>query len=287
MTETAPTLVDEALRRISVRPPYFGLREIEHVAPGVVRAPIDPAHPTNPEVGAIEAGQAARHLAILGSCAAALAREDDKRNHYLAMQAHYVRCSASPSTPVTEPLVAEAVATWLDKRSVRALTKLSTESGQGLVIIDLTYAVLAPKMFHRFNHLPDTALPIPVTQTSLLDAPVTETPEGVQMVCGPIPTSVCDGHFPDFPAAPVAVVMQTLCRTAGFALAKELDVEPGFIIEEGHVEATKLAVAGQQLVLDASYVKAVGDKHHMRGTARADGDVVGEVQVTMSVPPAS
>lgn len=284
ITETSTTLIDEALRRISVTPPYFALQELEATATGLLAARVPSAAPTGPECGAVEAGQAARHLAILGSCAAALARDDDHKHHYLATKANYSRTPGAPSAPVNEPLRAEAFATWIDKRTARALITLVADSGHELTRLDVTYAVMTPRMFERFHQPSAFELPIPHVSHGLLDAPVLSTDDGVRMVCGPVPTGLCAGHFSDYPAAPIAIVMGQLCKTAGYALAKELAIEPCYRIEEGDVQATKLAMAGQQLVLDASYLMGLDEHHVLLGTARADGEVIGEVRVTMTVP---
>ncbi len=274
----------KALERISVRPPYFDLSNMEELGDGIVRADVQPCSPAAPECGAIEAAQVARHLAILGSCAAALSRDNDDRHHYLATRAHYTRLSNSPSV-VDEPLRAEAIASWADKRNARALVKLSTENGQGLNLLDVEYTVLTPKMFVRFNPPIDDAVIQAGTDVDLGDLPfeVEAIEDGVRVACGPVPSSLCAGHFPGYPAAPVAIVMGQLCRAAGLAMNRHLDMEDGrYRIEEGHVTASGLARAGQDLVLDARYERPVRGGHQLRGLAMADGETVGEVLVTMS-----
>ncbi len=278
-----------ALGRISVGPPYFDLREMEELGEGIVSATIASAPVPHPEVGAIEAAQVARHLAILGSCAAALARDDDDRHHYLATRAHYTRLSNAP-TAAHGPLRAEAIASWSDRRSARALVKLSTTDGQGLNLLDVEYTVLTPKIFRRFNPAVEPGS-VETGAGLMLDGEPLDTEPfdaesiagGVRVDGGPIPAALCAGHFPDYPAAPVAIVMGRLCRAAGLAMCRHLDMADGrFRIEEGHVVAAKLARAGQRLVLEARYVKPVRGGHELQGVALADGETVGEVVVTLS-----
>ena len=77
--------------------------------------------------------------------------------------------------------------------------------------------------------------------------------------------------------------MGQLCRVAGLAMNRHLDNPDGrYRIEEGHVVASKLGRAGQRLTLEARYLKPARGGHELAGTARADGDVIGEVTVTMS-----
>ena len=260
---------------------------MEHKGSGVATAMVPVTPPPLPERGPIEAAQVARHLAILGSCAAALSRDDDQPHHYLATRAHYSRLAGGPETLVGGMLRAEAVASWPDKRTARALVKLMTTDGDGLHLLDVHYSVLTPRMFERLHPHTDAE------SESAIDPLVDSGPEmdselvvagsdGVTVDGGIIPESVCAGHFARYPAAPVAIVMGRLCRAAGLGLAAKLDRELEYQIEEGHVVANKLARAGQRLVLEARYGRPVGAGHLMYGTARADGEVIGEVAVTLS-----
>ena len=264
---------------------------MQHRGDGVVSALVPASPPVAPERGAIEAAQVARHLAILGSCAAALSRDDDEPHHYLATKAHYARLSGGPDAVQGGILEAEAVASWIDRRNARALVKLITMEGQGLHLLDVHYSVLTPKMFTRLHppvELVDNAAADSVAGARTGDGEIVALDhEGIEVDGGIIPAEACAGHFPGYPAAPVAIVMGRLCRAAGLALSARLDAEIGYQIEEGHVVASRLARAGQRLALAASYERPVSGGHLLRGTATADGEVVGEVSVTMSVTEAS
>lgn len=272
---------DRALARIAVQPPYFGLVDLEDLGGGIAAAVVPTSPARAPERGAVEAAQVARHLAILGSCAAALARDDDARHHYLATEAHYMRLAGGPLEVGEGPLRAEAVASWIDRRSARAYVKLMTEDGHGLHVLDVRYAVLTPKMFARLHPpidvsaAPDDEGRFFATEPEVIDG-------GLRVDCGPIPPRVCAGHFPHYPAAPVAVLMGQLCRVAGMSLASHLDRPLDFQIEEGRVEASKLAIAGQHLTLEARYGHAVDIGHLLHGVAFADDEEVGRVDVTVS-----
>lgn len=287
------TTTDRALARISVRQPYFDLRDLAETGEGIVTASVPGAPTGGTEVGAMQAAQVARHLAILGSCAAALGRDSDDRSHYLATTAHFARLSNAPNT-TDEPLRAEAVASWVDRRTARAFIKLSTESGCGLNMLDVGYTVLAPKMFARLHPPidestidadPDAHAGTNAAAGQIADLPfdVTYGDAGLEVACGPVPAALCAGHFPEYPAAPVAIVMGQLCRAAGLSLAEHLGRQPvAYRVEEGRVSAQKLARAGQHLVLHTAYDMPVPGGHQLTGRAEADGEVVGEMTVTMS-----
>ncbi|MEL7156691.1 MAG: hypothetical protein AAFN30_08840, partial [Actinomycetota bacterium] len=240
--------------------------------------------------GVVEAAQVARHLAILGSCAAALARDDDQRHHYLATRAHYMRLAGAPDRLIDDHLEAQAVATWVDKRSVRANVKLATPEGTGLHVLDVAYSVLTPRMFARLQ--PGLEGPGPAAVDGVGDGdgagqpPVPTAIEGgLRLDLGPIPASWCAGHFPDHPAAPVAIVMGELCRLAGRCAIEQAPGAEGYQIEQGFVEASALAVAGQRLVLEATHDHVGPGGHVLHGRALADGEPVGAVDVTVSTWP--
>ena len=279
---------ERVLERIAIDRPYFALEEVEEIGPGMATAVVPLQLPRRGERGPIEAAQAARHMAILGSCAAALAREDDAVHHYLAVEASYMRSAGAPDRVGDGHLRANATASWLDRRTARAMVVLGTEAGEALTMLDVRFAVMTPRMFGRLNP------PVVHDLTQLTSEPsewnpfetgtVTATSSGLRLDCGPVPAAACAGHFPDYPAAPVAVLMGELCRTAAEALALRLGGSTNYSIDAGHVTASRLAGAGQQLMLEASYERGVGSQHEMRGTATADGEPVGEVRVRMSSP---
>ena len=317
MTLTAPNpvLLDQreavdvtaaALERISVAAPYFALEQLTETDDGVA-ALVPISSPMHPETGFIEATQVARHLAILGSCAVALQREDDERHHYLATRAHFLR-----TANVTDPggryggavLEAEATGIWIDRRSARSLVKLNGPDGEASHILDVHYTVMTPRMFDRLmppigpalngagngtRTIEADTMPAASNGTRASDPRIefsvgSSGNDAVRFDCGPIPNEMCAGHFPQYPAAPVALVMGRLAQAAGLAMNRHMGFgELSYQVDEARVVATKLGRAGQNRVLNAEYVKRVGGGHLMRGTAEADGEVIGEMDLTLSV----
>lgn len=302
--ETADAGADagtKVLGRISVGPPYFDLRDVVDVGNGVVTASVPINPPTQPETGLVAAAQVARHLAILGSCAVALQRDDDCRHHYLATGAHFLRTANEIDVVQAMDLIeacgpnrirAEAIGTWIDRRTARAFVKLLGIDCQSMHVLDVQYTVLTPRMFGRLqptfepSTLNGSDLGLETAEGQADDAmpfEVYDTERGVQVDCGTIPVSMCEGHFPDYPAAPVALVMGHLARAAGIAMNRHLGFgELNYQVDEARVVATKLGRAGQRLILNARYGRRVGGGHLMIGTAEADGEVIGELELTLS-----
>jgi len=277
-------LTRAALSRISVTPPYFALTDLEFGVDGALIATIPPSPPPAPEVGTIEAAQASRHLAILGSCAVAFQNESDQRHHYLAIAAEYERVGPAPTRPIETAMWATAQATWKSNRSAVATMVLFAADGEVLNRLRVTYAVLKSKMFRRLNPMIETARS---SSCGSSERTLSESSRGrVVADCGPVPMSLCAGHFPGHPAAPVALVMGRLALTTRDALCSQLGFEVAYRLETASVEATGLAQPGQQLVLHAEYDHKQADGSHViLGRAVADGVQVGAIKIAMAALP--
>lgn len=276
---SASAATKRAIDRISVTAPYFAFDDLALHDDGTVEGTVQPVTPGDRETGAIEAAQVARHLAIIGSCSAALQRDDDRKHHYLAIHAEYERSPMSPRDAIADPCMARGLATWTDKRTATAETELIGPDGAVLNRLRVTYAVMAPRMFDRLNPMVD----VPATEMSLGETLVIEQRGVALRDCGPVPTAMCEGHFPGRPAAPVALLMGRLVATAADAMFSHLDTETAhYRVDGGTVEATRLAQAGQHLVLRASHEHERDGTHHLRGIATADEQVVGTVEVQLS-----
>ena len=109
----------------------------EHVAP---------EHPMLAETGPIYA-EAGRHLAILGSCAAAMNNPTRARHYYLAREA-YLERSTAPVAPQAL-LTCNAEADFTDKRTAHANCSLFVRD-EKLFTLDVSYSVLSEALFTRF-----------------------------------------------------------------------------------------------------------------------------------------
>lgn len=301
------SLVDvtaRALDRISVRAPYFDLRDMAADDDGTVRALVPVAPPLHPETGLMAATQVARHLAILGSCAVALQSPDADRRHYLATRAHFLRTANlaegdgrwDDRIRGVALLEAEASGSWIDRRSARSLVKLYGPDGQLSHALDVHYTVMAPRMFARLMPPIDPevlrddstgAATVPgragggVERFDVRDA---TDGDGLIVDCGSVPVDMCAGHFPSYPAAPVTLVMGQLARAAGIAMNRHLGFgDLTYSIDEARVVASRLGRAGQRLTLRARYDRRVGGSHLLIATAEADGEMIGEMELTLSV----
>lgn len=204
----------DILSRICVQPPYFALDEMTFPVAGEASARI-PVQSPSPE-GVISAAETMRHGAILGLCSLASAAPDDGRRYYLAT-AGIGNWDYDPTT--TGQLEGRAIGTWGDKR--RGTASIVLTVGRD-VVADLVvdYAVFTAAAFARFFsflHDPDAPDPVGnphVDGLPLLDA-VVDADQGIgsASVCA-LPEQ-CAGHFPQYPAVPVAMLLRASMELAG------------------------------------------------------------------------
>jgi hypothetical protein len=196
----------DLLARICVRPPYYALHN-ERFTENIFSAEAVAELPQGLALGPMRPGDISRHGAIAGSCAVALHQRDTHRRFYLARKATY---QGFPSeAPYGSTVQFSAAVKELDKR--RATAQVHAYVGASLLAtLEVEYSILSVTLFERLNAERRRA-------TSRLEhlKPVGEYPvqwqgeTGIKMI-PQVPQSACAGHFDDFPAAPVALLMDQL-----------------------------------------------------------------------------
>jgi len=300
---------DEILPRICVRPPYFALEDLRaSSAPGSeVTARVRVEQPLGRELGPISAAEVGRHMAILGSCAAALAQPSPGRHYYLANVATLRNVMTGPeTTTAARPLRGYARAQLVDKRRAEAQTRIVTAEGAPLYQLDVGYHVIAEKLFTRLHAParrelrtgerggeipsedqlavlrraranPYSSIVLPELAALSADA-ISSVPRAVR-------AEECNGHFAMYPALPVAVVMYALIHQAGRLLAhRSGDDALAFTVKHARAEAVTLAWAGDMITFAAQHVGAQASTHRFTGQALVDGHrSVGTIELELAV----
>jgi 3-hydroxymyristoyl/3-hydroxydecanoyl-(acyl carrier protein) dehydratase len=271
---------------ICVRDPYFAFQRFDVDSEQVTSALVA-EHPLADEVGPIAAAEAGRHLAIIGSCAAAMANPTRARHYYLAREA-YIERTTAPVPPDVSRLTAHATASMPDKRTARAQCSLFAGDGK-LFSLDVNYAVLSEAIFTRFYGKyatePDNVTPLQRVNPyrSSLPLEIFEN-DGKRMrgTLGVIRKELCAGHFTRFPCLPVAALMHALSRAAGALFVQRAGLPLKYTVESAEVSAKELAFAGTRLDLEASYMgeTARGEKFCVRGISDS-GNEIGELIVVL------
>lgn len=284
---------------IDVRPPYYALHSVSAPSTGEVRAQVRREHPLGHEVGPLAAAEAGRHLAILGACACSSVREPATLHYYLAHRARIIG-HRDPAAENAREFTVSARAVSSSVREARAHAALRAVGSDSLLYeLEVTYKVLARPVFERLfaAHRRDlrsqprdgaigervdierrknpyrNSLPLDITQRSA---------EGVRAVLAEIEPEMCAGHFPMYPALPVAILMDSLHSLSGEAMRARWGDSMRYRLIRADVHADRLAFAGQRVEFDARHCGDVADGEQYEAIARlADGTQVGRLVVDL------
>ncbi len=295
------------MKRIEVREPYFALQNLSLDAAGRIHAEVPVEQPLGQEVLPLCAAEAGRHLAILGSVATAFANPNPEKYFYLAHKATLSRITpVVPTAHTVEPLRATACGHLANKRTALAQVTLDTAQGDPLYDLDIQYHVLAEPVFaklfkdrHReLRTRPrerQPATPLEQAQMQYLRANPYQNPlplygieinsECMTATLGQVPAYYCTGHFPFYPALPVAVLVSCLFNMTGHLLRFRHQAKGRFtyLVTHSTLQADNLAFAGEEVALSARHVESDGRNHHFHSEAfTSPGTSVGDLQIMLT-----
>nr|VFJ50248.1 MAG: NAD(P)-dependent dehydrogenase, short-chain alcohol dehydrogenase family [Candidatus Kentron sp. FW] len=200
------------LERIEVQPPYFVFTEIERRGEWL-EADVTVTPPPPREAALVSVAEAARHLAILGSCAASLQCPLTERVYYPVRSARMIEHRYHPDSGSTKRLRARAHCTHFDLAASQARVEAELLDAHGEIVyrFGVEYHIIpepqfrilfqdnAEKTFEESGRDPyATVRELP---------PVDSFRDGVaiEMVVDP---EWCLGHFVGYPAYPVAIMLR-------------------------------------------------------------------------------
>ncbi|WP_130932379.1 hypothetical protein [Pseudomonas sp. Sample_24] len=242
---------------IAVQRPYFAFDSLYKVSgEWDIWGDFKPEQPLGSELGPLATAEAGRHLAILGSCAAALAQVEGERVYYLASRAHWDLRYNPMRFGQTPLMTARAKIVERSRKRVLARTELLIE-GQLYAELSVDYQVLSEKTFQKLfsNHLVPTtsssvsspyAEAFPLSVLTLSEQEITAESVGFS-------AARCEGHFPDYPTWPVAVVMYGLSQVMSRLLDHKVGRVTPFRLLHVRLAADELVSADKQLLFSACF----------------------------------
>ena len=262
--------IDAICQRIAVRPPYFAFRNLDLDDDSTVHGSFVPEQPLEFERGPVSAAELGRHLAILGACAAS-AFGDNTKIYHLATEAHYSRIRDPLHSSTGEALRASAKVVRHGKRDLAVETAVS--DGVPFATLNVRYQILTESLFARFfepfrspTGNGSTVSPYAELLPLQLDPPTDSSVSAHSTALSP---ESCAGHFPDYPAWPVALIMHSLGRVAGRLLQHLKGQDTFYTVIHAHVLAETLAFASQPLTFHASLNSAQTQPSDFSFTCRA------------------
>jgi len=224
----------------------------------------------------MRAAELGRHGAIAGLCALAMSQGDSARRYYLASTAHYAGFYSRASYGAELGFVARVEE--LSKRTGRAtVSATDLVSGETVMELSVGYIVLSEPMFERLyrGHRQPTE-----ARARLASLNTARISPGLRSLAA-VPTAPCAGHFDNYPALPLAIVLSELVE-----ISSELIGIPCWV-REARVEARDLCWAGQparfESLLEGPSTLGVESGYQCR--ALSDATVCAEMRLILSPPP--
>lgn len=275
---------EEIFKLIDVHEPYYALKDVIVYAGNFATASIEVEQPLGDEIFPIGAAEACRHLAILGSVCCALSNPVKQKHYYLAHRGTYKR--AIEKTHYTgKKLVATATCTFFSKRMANIKACLLDEDNQLICGIENSFHVVPHAIFERLYYnfhkeIPDFGLKNPYRQKKqLFDVQFSALSASASL--GKIQDDYCAGHFPHFPAMPVAILMNTLLDLAAAYIHHITgDKSLKMYVREMTLLADNLGFSGEIVVLHVKQEAYTNNRFKLRCTATStDNKSVGDVNV--------
>ncbi len=268
------------LDRICVQRPYFSLSEIEEKGE-YLYAKVHPVPAAAVEVGPVSLAEAARHTAILGSCAA---RELEMRRgkiYFPVRKARLLALGNVPHVPPDEALVVEARCISYDTKTCSAVaeTRLLTLTGALLWAIEITYHVIHEEEFIALfaaHHQPTFESQAGDPHQHWRPLPLGEITDGcVKIELGTVSPSWCLGHFVGYPAYPVSIMVRDCLRAISQGVTAKLhnDKPAKIRVIGGASETSRFVFANSQATLTAKEIAPVNGTPVWRAEITADGEL--------------
>jgi len=262
------------LERICVQPPYFDLEDMT-VDGDFVEAAVRTAIPSDREDHAVSLLDAARHLAVLGSCAASRRCPIPGKVYYPLVKMHMSELREPRPLPArhrVEPVDRvrfRARCTEFDLRSSRATAtaELLDREGGLIVAVGVEYHVIPEEQFVSLFR--DRAKPThehsganPYASWRALPRPEHEDSR-VRVDLGKVSSDHCLGHFVGFPALPVSMMGRDAVQLIAEGIAHQNGWHRALLtLVRGSVDAFSFVFAHESATMTARRVGNGEAGHH-------------------------
>ncbi|MGT0250599.1 hypothetical protein [Burkholderia pyrrocinia] len=260
-------------RRTAVERPYFAFNELFLDFTGTVIGEVQREHPLGHEYGPLGSAEIGRHLAILGSCAAAAVTDNDDRLYYLATHAELSRSRlVQDNFPTDEKY--RAFATVVDRTARTLLVRTAMQAGENTPFVSLLvkYKILSEPLFARlfsnFAVAEDCAGDeSPYTKPISLSWSAPNDNSIIARSFGLTPRE-CAGHFRGYPAWPVSIIASCMLRSVERLLHHVLQSPVQWITNSCNLDAYELIPAAASVVFSITY-NGIVDRQQHRFTCEA------------------
>lgn len=285
----APLIInkDDLFNLIDIRAPYFALKDIFVDDKSFTTAHVPIEQPLGSEIMPISTGEATRHMAVLGMISCAYANPIKKKHYYLPHAISFKRVSGEYSVNKSNYLLGNSICTSFEKRKAVAVTQLLDNRNHVICEAEIFYHVMPQTVFdklfipHHANS-PDYSIENPYKiKNELFDIKLSTT--NLTASLGKIPQNYCSGHFPNYPAMPMAILTYNLIDLAGlFIYHSTRDYRLRFMLKEFTLSADGLAFAGEKVDLEIKHMRSFDNLFVLSCKATSNGSKnVADLEITI------
>lgn len=280
--------MNEIFKLIDVHEPYYALKDVTVGANDLVMAKVKIEQPLGDEVLPIGASEASRHLAILGSVCCALVNPVKQKHYYLAHRGTYKRAIEKTHFSGNE-LIVTAECVSFHKRTATIRACLLDQEEQLICGIDVSFHVIPHAIFERlyynfYKEKPDFVLTNPYQhKSSFVDVQLMDLSTSASL--GEVFDKNCAGHFPNYPAMPVAILLSSMLDLATLYIHHVTgDKTLKMMVTEFSLLAENLAFSGERVMLHVNREDHMDNKFKLRCVAEStDGKSVGDVTAIIEI----
>ncbi|CAB3763160.1 hypothetical protein [Paraburkholderia humisilvae] len=250
--------IAQICKRIAVHRPYFAFSELKaRSRDKAIYGMFSAEQVTGSELGPVSSAELGRHLAILGSCAAALDGPDDM-TYYLASKGRLKLLPNTHEGQEDQRGIAVAAVTSRNRRTMTA--EVLGHYGSLAAHLWCEYQILSHEVFSRIfsGHHTDST---PQADKSPYSTPVafdvlSANAESIVVCTSEVGSENFAGHFDHYPSWPVAILADTFGQARTVLLHNMLDRQVNYRVGYINVDAFQLAPASARLTFEVTCVSS-------------------------------
>lgn len=240
--------INQLLKLIAVKPPYFALSNIERKGEYLqATVPLEQTEHNEPD--GMCTAEVGRHLAILGSLAVADGNPRKEKHYYLASEATLERVTDQPVSDTR--FIGRVRLESINKRVAEISGQLITEEGLLLYQVTVKYAIMHERIFERmFGHERRVNINIPAKNPYRVKTKLFNIQHGLKSChasLGRIKEDDCAGHFYNYPAVPIARLGFALSQLAGEHLHTIRNTSGNYYMYKVKIKAQSFIFAGEKI----------------------------------------
>lgn len=256
--------LESILSKICVSRPYFAFEKI-YKYKNLLIAPISREQQLMNEVGQMSVGEICRHMAILGTCAAAL--DQSEKYYYLAREGVtnlIQRNVTQQNASLDQLLYAVMSCDSIERRSAHSSGVLINQNQEIIFDVKVSYEKIADKLFKKFfgDHFQKTEVTNYNPYKGIIKFEDVKVKGNVLTATMPeISIQHCAGHFYGCPAIPIAFAAYNVTRYAGELFFSKTGIK-NYIISKANLLSSHLPFPTQRNEIEIRYDGRTNDEYN-------------------------